>query len=47
MRAKPARRSGGMKVPNYRRQLFAVTYGEPPDPPATTALIEALQNAAR
>ncbi|TDD25879.1 LysR family transcriptional regulator [Kribbella turkmenica] len=35
------------EVPNYRRQLFAVTYGEPPDPPATTALIEALQNAAR
>ncbi|WP_433167383.1 LysR family transcriptional regulator [Kribbella sp. CA-247076] len=34
------------EVPDYRRQLFAVTYGEPPDPPATTALIEALQNAA-
>jgi len=24
------------------RQIFAVTYGDPPDPPATTALIEIL-----
>jgi hypothetical protein len=24
------------------RQIYAATYGEPPDPPATTALIEIL-----
>jgi DNA-binding transcriptional LysR family regulator len=28
------------------RQIFAVTYGEPPDPPATTALIEILEATA-
>jgi DNA-binding transcriptional LysR family regulator len=29
-----------------RRQVFAVTYGEPPDPPATARLIEVLRTAA-
>jgi DNA-binding transcriptional LysR family regulator len=33
------------EVPNYRRQIHAVTYGEPPDPPATVALIEAMRNS--
>jgi DNA-binding transcriptional LysR family regulator len=28
------------------RRLYAVTYGEPPDPPAVTALVEALLEAA-
>jgi DNA-binding transcriptional LysR family regulator len=28
------------------RQIYAVTYGDPPDPPATTALIETLQKVA-
>jgi DNA-binding transcriptional LysR family regulator len=28
------------------RQIYAVTYGDPPDPPATTALIEILQATA-
>jgi DNA-binding transcriptional LysR family regulator len=29
------------------RQIYAATYGEPPDPPATTALIQAIQGSAR
>lgn len=29
------------------RQLYAVTYGEPPDPPASTALIQAIHDSAR
>jgi hypothetical protein len=28
------------------RQIYAVTYGDPPDPPATTALIDILQKIA-
>jgi DNA-binding transcriptional LysR family regulator len=30
-----------------QRHIYAATYGEPPDPPATTALLEALAEAAR
>jgi DNA-binding transcriptional LysR family regulator len=30
-----------------RRHVFAATYGEPPDPPATAALLAALAEAAR
>ena len=30
-----------------KRHIFAATYGEPPDPPATTALLGALTEAAR
>jgi DNA-binding transcriptional LysR family regulator len=30
-----------------RRHVFALTYGEPPDPPATARLIDVLQRAAR
>ncbi|MEU0095212.1 LysR family transcriptional regulator [Kribbella sp. NPDC006257] len=33
------------KIPHHTRQLHAATYGDPPDPPATTALIKALQAA--
>jgi DNA-binding transcriptional LysR family regulator len=29
------------------RQIYAVTYGEPPDPPGSTALIQAIQDSAR
>jgi DNA-binding transcriptional LysR family regulator len=29
-----------------RRKLYAVTYGEPPDPPASAALIEAIHRSA-
>lgn len=35
------------ELTHFRRQICAVTYGEPPDPPATTALIDALLNAGR
>ncbi|WP_037305654.1 LysR family transcriptional regulator [Amycolatopsis orientalis] len=31
------------ELPEYPRQIYAVTYGDPPDPPATTALIHAIQ----
>jgi len=34
------------KVPRTRRHIYAATYGEPPDPPATAALLEALAEAA-
>ena len=29
-----------------KRHIYAATYGEPPDPPATAALLEALAEAA-
>jgi DNA-binding transcriptional LysR family regulator len=35
------------KIRGTRRQIYAATYGEPPDPPATAALVEALAEAAR
>ncbi|TDU82401.1 DNA-binding transcriptional LysR family regulator [Kribbella voronezhensis] len=34
------------KIPHHTRQLHAATYGDPPDPPATTALLKALQTAS-
>jgi DNA-binding transcriptional LysR family regulator len=34
------------QLPGARRHVFAMTYGKPPDPPATTALIEVLAQAA-
>jgi DNA-binding transcriptional LysR family regulator len=33
-------------LPGARRHVFAVTYGEPPDPPATSRLIDVLAAAA-
>jgi DNA-binding transcriptional LysR family regulator len=33
-------------ITNFPRQIYAVTYGEPPDPPATSALIEAIRDSA-
>jgi DNA-binding transcriptional LysR family regulator len=34
------------ELPGVKRQIYAATYGEPPDPPATAALVEALVHAA-
>jgi DNA-binding transcriptional LysR family regulator len=34
------------ELPRSRRHIFAATYGEPPDPPATAALLSALTDAA-
>jgi DNA-binding transcriptional LysR family regulator len=34
------------EVPGAERHIYAATYGEPPDPPATAALLEALAEAA-
>ena len=34
------------ELPGSRRHIFAATYGDPPDPPATAALLEALAEAA-
>jgi DNA-binding transcriptional LysR family regulator len=33
------------EIPDFSRTIHAVTYGEPPDPPATTALIQAIQES--
>ncbi|MGW0652385.1 LysR family transcriptional regulator [Streptomyces umbrinus] len=35
------------EIPDFPRQIYTVTYGDPPDPPATTALIQAIQHSAR
>ena len=32
------------QLPEHPRQIFAATYGDPPDPPATTALIETIKS---
>jgi DNA-binding transcriptional LysR family regulator len=34
------------ELPESRQHIYAATYGEPPDPPATAALLEALIDAA-
>jgi DNA-binding transcriptional LysR family regulator len=34
------------ELPGSRQHVYAATYGEPPDPPATTALLAALAGAA-
>lgn len=34
------------EIPGFTREIFTVTYGDPPDPPATAALIQAIQAAA-
>jgi DNA-binding transcriptional LysR family regulator len=34
------------ELPGAHQQIYAATYGEPPDPPATTALLAALTEAA-
>jgi DNA-binding transcriptional LysR family regulator len=35
------------ELPGAHQRIYAATYGEPPDPPATTALVAALAEAAR
>jgi DNA-binding transcriptional LysR family regulator len=35
------------EIPHFRRRLHLVTYGEPPESPATAAFADALQTAAR
>jgi DNA-binding transcriptional LysR family regulator len=34
------------ELPGFERHIYAATYGEPPDPPATAALLAALAEAA-
>jgi DNA-binding transcriptional LysR family regulator len=34
------------ELTNFPRQIYAATYGEPPDPPATTAVLATLTEAA-
>src|ERR671914_1592727 len=34
------------ELPGSKRHIYAATYGEPPDPPATAALLDALAEAA-
>jgi DNA-binding transcriptional LysR family regulator len=34
------------ELPGWERHIYAATYGEPPDPPATAALLTALAEAA-
>jgi DNA-binding transcriptional LysR family regulator len=44
-----AARHPGIKatpLPGARRQVFAVRYGDPPDPPAVTMLMDALRSVA-
>ena len=33
------------ELPGFPRQIYAVTYGDPPDPPATTALIRTIRES--
>ncbi len=33
------------ELPDFPRQIYAVTYGDPPDPPATTALIRTIRES--
>jgi DNA-binding transcriptional LysR family regulator len=46
VRAGWAERGPGTRLPVPPRQIYAATYGEPPDPPATAALVAALTQAA-
>jgi DNA-binding transcriptional LysR family regulator len=34
------------EIPDYHRRIYAVTYGEPPDPPAVAAVLAALTRTA-
>jgi DNA-binding transcriptional LysR family regulator len=35
------------ELTNFPRHIYAVTYGEPPDPPATITLIQAIRDSVR
>ena len=41
------RASSRRELPGSPRHVYAATYGEPPDPPATAALLAALETACR
>ncbi|MCW6003781.1 LysR family transcriptional regulator [Micromonospora sp. CPCC 205371] len=46
LRAHRAKDIVASELPGSRRHVYAATYGEPPDPPATTALLTALAEAS-
>ncbi|WP_112245775.1 LysR family transcriptional regulator [Kribbella monticola] len=46
LQAHRAERIVATRLPGSNRHVYAATYGEPPDPPATTALLTALTQAA-
>ncbi|MGH3318415.1 MAG: LysR family transcriptional regulator [Nocardioidaceae bacterium] len=46
LRAHRTERIVANELPGPGRHIYAATYGEPPDPPATTALLAALAEAA-
>jgi DNA-binding transcriptional LysR family regulator len=35
------------EIPDFSRQISTVTYGDPPDPPATKALLQAIRDSAQ
>jgi DNA-binding transcriptional LysR family regulator len=47
LRAHHAKGIVAKELPGSPRHVYAATYGDPPDPPATTALLAALTNAAK
>jgi DNA-binding transcriptional LysR family regulator len=46
LRAHRAKGIHATKVPSATRHVYAATYGEPPDPPATAVVLDALRQAA-
>jgi DNA-binding transcriptional LysR family regulator len=46
LRAHRAKGIVATELPGSHQRIYAATYGEPPDPPATTALLDALAEAA-
>jgi hypothetical protein len=46
LRAHRAKGIVATELPRSPRHVYAATYGEPPDPPATAALLTALAQAA-
>jgi hypothetical protein len=46
LRAHRAKGIVASELSGSRRHVYAATYGDPPDPPATTALLTALSEAA-
>jgi DNA-binding transcriptional LysR family regulator len=46
LRAHRAEGTVASELPGSQRHVYAATYGEPPDPPAVTALLSALAEAA-
>ena len=46
LRAHHAEGVEATEIPGSRQRIYAATYGDPPDPPATTALLAALAEAA-